>query len=72
MFSTINAIEEAHLSSYIHEYHVYNAILGATVGGKCAREVGNAKDESTISVLRGSDVAGHLPQKISRINTSSG
>ena len=32
MFSTIDAKKEAHLSSCIHGYHVYNAIWSATVG----------------------------------------
>ena len=31
------------------------------------REVGNARDKYAISVLRGSNAVGHLPQKISRI-----
>ena len=74
MFSIMDADEEAHLHSCIQGYHVYNAIWSATVGEElqCVWELGNAKDGYTISVLRGSDVVGHLPQKISRINTSGG
>ena len=34
------------------------------------QEVGNVKDGYAISVLRGSDVVGQLPQMISRINKS--
>ena len=48
-----------------------------TVGEQlqCATEVGNAiyaKDRCIISSLQGSDAVANLPQKISRINTSSG
>ena len=31
MFSTTDAYAEAHLSSCIHGYHIYNAIWSATV-----------------------------------------
>ena len=74
MISTMDANEGAHLSSCIGGYHIYNAIWSATVREKlqCAREVGDAKDQYTTSVLRGSDVVGRLLQKISRISTSSG
>ena len=63
-----------HLSSCIRGYHIYNAIWSATVGEElqCAREVGKVKDGYAISVLQGSDVVGHLPQKISTINKSGG
>ena len=49
-------------------------IWSATVGEElqCTREVGNVKEGHTISVLQGSGVIGHLPQKIPRINTSGG
>ena len=69
MFGAMDANEEAHFSSCTCGYHVYNAIWSATVGDEleCAREVGNVKDAYAISVLQGSDVVGHLPQKISRI-----
>ena len=70
--STMNVDEEAHLSSCIRGYHIYNAIWSGTVGEELqsAREVENAKDRYAISILKGSDVVGHLPQYISRINTS--
>ena len=60
---------EVFLSSCICGYHVYNDIWTAIVGEEleCAREVGNAKDRYVVSVLRGSDIVGHLPQKISRV-----
>ena len=74
MISTMDANKGAHLSSCIGGYHIYNAIWSATVREKlqCAREVGDAKDQYTTSVLRGSDIVGCLLQKISRINTNSG
>ena len=53
MFSTMDANEEAHLSSCICGYHVYNAIWSATIREElqCAREVGDVKDGYTISVI---------------------
>ena len=53
MFSTMDTDEEAHLSSGIHGYHVYNAIRSATVGQElwCAREVGNVKEGYAIFIL---------------------
>ena len=53
MFSTMDADEEAHLSSFKHGYHIYNAIWSVAIREElqCAREVGNAKDRYTISVL---------------------
>ena len=40
MFSTMDADIEAHLSSFICDYHVYNAIWSVTVGEElqCANE----------------------------------
>ena len=71
--STMNADEEAHLSSCRRGYHIYNAIWSGTVGEElqCAREIENVKDRYAISILKGSDVVGYLPQNISRINTSN-
>ena len=65
----MDAAEEAHLSSCICGYHVYSAIWNATVGEElqCTREIGNAKDGYITCVLQGSDVMGHLPQKISKL-----
>ena len=34
---------------------------------QCTREIGNAKDRCITCVLQGSDVIGHLPQKISKL-----
>ena len=64
MFSTMDADEEAHLSSCIRGYQVYNVIWSATVEEEFqyAREVGNAKDRYPISDLQDSDVAGQVPQ----------
>ena len=60
MFGTMDANKEAHLSSCIHGYHIYNGCWSAIVGEKlqCAKEVGNAKDRYAISVLQGPDVVG--------------
>ena len=60
---------EAFLNCCIRGYHVYNDIWTTIVGEEleCAREVGNAKDRYAVSILRGSDIVGHLPQKISRV-----
>ena len=54
MFSTMNADEEAHLSSYISGCHVYNAIWSVTVGEQlqCAREVEYGKDGYVMSVYK--------------------
>ena len=65
MFSTMDDNKEAHLSSCIRDYHVYNAIWRATVGEElqCAKKLpGNAKDRYATYILRGPDVVGHLPQ----------
>ena len=69
MPTTKDANEEAHLSFCIQGYHIYNAIWSAIVKEElpCTRDVGNAKGRYAISVLRGSNVVGHLPQKICRI-----
>ena len=32
MFNNMDADEEAHLSSCVHGYHIYNVIWSATVG----------------------------------------
>ena len=59
---------EAFLSSCIRGYHVYNDIWTAIVEElEYSREVGNAKDRYAVSILRGSDIVGHLPQKISKV-----
>ena len=60
---------EAFLSFCICGYHVYNDIWMAILGEEleCAREVGNTKDRYAVSILQGSDIVGHLPQKISRV-----
>ena len=34
---------------------------------QCTREIGNAKEGYITCVLQGSDVMGHLPQKISKL-----
>ena len=72
MFNTKDADEEAHLSSYICGYHIYNVIWNETVEEElqCTRQLENAKVKYVISVLQGSGVVGHLTQTISRINTS--
>ena len=74
MISTMDVNEVTHLSSRI----VYVAITLIMLFGvqhmqseKSSSEVRNAKDRYAISVLQGSDVLGHLPQKISRFFTSS-
>ena len=56
MFSSVDDNEETHLSSYIHGYHIYNAIWSATVGVELravvyAREVGKVKDGYAIFIL---------------------
>ena len=73
MFNTKDADEEAHLSSCICGYHIYNVIWNETetVEEELPRQLENAKVKYTISVLQGLGVVGHLTQKISRINTSS-
>ena len=62
MFSTMDTNKEAHLSSYVCGYYIYNAIWSVTVREELqyAREVGNAKDGYTISIIQGSDVVEHL------------
>ena len=42
MFSTMDTNEEAHPSSCIHGYHIYNAIWNATIGEElqCAKKLG--------------------------------
>ena len=54
MFSTMNANKEAHLSSCIHGYNIYNAIWSGTVGEElqCANGSWDAKDRYAISILR--------------------
>ena len=50
MFSTMNADKEAHLSSCVCGYHIYNAIWSAvTEELQYAREIENAKDGYTKS-----------------------
>ena len=68
MFSTMDADEEAHLSSCVCGYHVYNAIWSSIAGeelqcaNRIAIEVGNVKDRNVISIIQTPDVVGHLPQ----------
>ena len=61
MFSTMDDDEEAHLSSCICDYHIYNAIGSATVGERVTvcKEVGNVKDRYVISILQGPDIVEH-------------
>ena len=55
MFSTMDADIEAHLSSFIRDYHVYNAIWSVTVGEElqCANGIWECKGQIAISILRG-------------------
>ena len=54
----MDADEEAHLSSCIHGYHVYNAIWSATVGEEwqCAKKLGMQRTNMQISTQQGPDV----------------
>ena len=53
MFSIMDADKETFLSSSMCGYHVYNAIWSVAIREElqCAREVENAKDRCTISIL---------------------
>ena len=66
---TMDADKQVYLSSCVHGYHIYNSNWGAIAREELqwVREIGNMKDRYPISVLRHSDVVGHLPQKISRL-----
>ena len=49
IFNTMNADKEAHLSSCIRGYHVYDAVWNTTVGEKL--QVGNVKGIYAVSIL---------------------
>ena len=52
-------------------YHIYKEEWEAAVDEelKCEREKNNAKDLYAVAVVRENVIVGHLPRKISRINT---
>ena len=57
------------LSSCIHGFHKYQAIWEPTHGEEldCCREIGNTSDPYAVSVMKGREVVGHVPCKISRM-----
>ena len=57
------------LGSCIRGFHEYQAIWKPINGEElyCCRENGNTSDPYTISVMKGREVVGHVPRKISRM-----
>ena len=57
------------LSSCIHGFHKYQAIWEPTHGEEldCCSEIGNTSDPYAVSVMKGREVVGHVPCKISRM-----
>ena len=62
MFSTTDADEEAHLSSCIHGYHIYNAIWSATVKEEFqrAKKLRMRGTDMQIFILQSPNVVGAL------------
>ena len=63
------ARDEARISSCVRGYHIYKEKWTAVIGEVlcCARETGNVLDRYAVGVLKGGDIVGHLPKKLSKI-----
>ena len=57
------------VETVIRGYHVYKDIWTSTLGEilSCRREEDNYHDRFAVAVVKGSDVVGHVPRKISTI-----
>ena len=53
----------------IRGYHVYKEIRTATLGEvlTCRRKTDNFHDQFAVAAMKGSDVVGHVPKKLSTI-----
>ena len=55
--------------SLIRGYHVYKNIWNARMGEilSCSQQQGNLHDIYAVAVMKGNDVVGHIPRKISSL-----
>ena len=63
------SVSSVEIDTVMRGYHVYKEVWTSTLGEKltCRRESDNFHDRFAVAVIKGSDIVGHVPKKISSV-----
>ena len=63
------SVSSVEIDTVMRGYHVYKEVWTSTLGEEltCRRECDNFHDRFAVAIIKGSDIVGHVPKKISSV-----